>query len=183
MQWILKDINKKLQKRFSQVFNWKKRADDHNSNGISLKPFKVWLWLGYHFKAYGRWYQSLILKFVSLWLILLDQVTYEFISSDHDALTEALLCPFLPQVKEMAAEYYRDLPCYTSWVKVLYDFIMDDELSPYSRVKRRLTGDVKQEWPPRHQTQSIWPFTCWRAEQLQDTFSRLWHIYILLLGF
>ncbi|XP_016121945.1 sphingolipid delta(4)-desaturase DES1-like [Sinocyclocheilus grahami] len=51
----------------------------------------------------------------------------------------------LPMVKEIAAEYYTGLPCYTSWVKVLYDFIMDDELSPYSRVKRRLTGDVKQE--------------------------------------
>lgn len=66
-----------------------------------------------------------------------------------------LLCPFLPQVKEMAAEYYRDLPCYTSWVKVLYDFIMDDELSPYSRVKRRLTGDVKQEWPPNQPTDCL----------------------------
>ncbi|XP_052469751.1 sphingolipid delta(4)-desaturase DES1 [Carassius gibelio] len=51
----------------------------------------------------------------------------------------------LPMVKEIAAEYYRELPCYTSWVRVLYDFIMDDELSPYSRVKRRLTGEVKQE--------------------------------------
>lgn len=49
------------------------------------------------------------------------------------------------QVKKIASEYYKDLPCYTSWVKVLYDFIMDEELSPYSRVKRRLTGDIKQE--------------------------------------
>ncbi len=65
-------------------------------------------------------------------------------------------CPFLPQVKAIAAEYYRDLPCYTSWVKVLYDFIMDDELSPYSRMKRRLTGDVKQEWPP-HPHRRLFP--------------------------
>lgn len=48
-------------------------------------------------------------------------------------------------VKKIASEYYDDLPHYTSWVKVLYDFIMDDQLSPYSRVKRRLKGDVKQE--------------------------------------
>ncbi|KAI4877083.1 hypothetical protein NFI96_023167 [Prochilodus magdalenae] len=51
----------------------------------------------------------------------------------------------LPQVKKMAPEFYDDLPCYTSWVKVLYDFIMDDELSPYSRVKRKLKGDIKLE--------------------------------------
>ncbi|XP_070833600.1 sphingolipid delta(4)-desaturase DES1 [Chaetodon auriga] len=51
----------------------------------------------------------------------------------------------LPMVKKIAAEYYDDLPQYTSWVKVLYDFIMDDTLSPYSRVKRKLKGDVKQE--------------------------------------
>lgn len=49
------------------------------------------------------------------------------------------------QVKKIASEYYDDLPQYTSWVKVLYDFIMDDNLSPYSRVKRKLKGDIKQE--------------------------------------
>lgn len=49
------------------------------------------------------------------------------------------------QVKKIAAEYYDNLPQYTSWVQVLYDFIMDDTLSPYSRIKRRLKGDVKQE--------------------------------------
>lgn len=48
-------------------------------------------------------------------------------------------------MKKIAAEYYDDLPHYSSWVKVLYDFIMDDTLSPYSRVKRRLKGDIKQE--------------------------------------
>lgn len=49
------------------------------------------------------------------------------------------------QVKKIAAEYYDDLPQYSSWVTVLYDFIMDDTLSPYSRIKRKLKGDVKQE--------------------------------------
>lgn len=49
------------------------------------------------------------------------------------------------QVKKIASEYYDGLPQYTSWVRVLYDFIMDDELSPYSRVKRKLKGDVKLE--------------------------------------
>lgn len=54
-----------------------------------------------------------------------------------------LLCR--SQVKKIAAEYYDGLPQYTSWVQVLYDFIMDDSLSPYSRIKRKLKGDVKQE--------------------------------------
>lgn len=56
-----------------------------------------------------------------------------------------VLFAVVPQVKKIAAEYYDDLPQYTSWVKVLYDFINDDSLSPYSRVKRKLKGDVKQE--------------------------------------
>lgn len=49
------------------------------------------------------------------------------------------------QVKKIASEYYDDLPQYTSWVGVLYNFITDDTLSPYSRVKRKLKGEVKQE--------------------------------------
>ncbi|XP_068135779.1 sphingolipid delta(4)-desaturase DES1 [Hyperolius riggenbachi] len=51
----------------------------------------------------------------------------------------------LPLVRKIAAEYYDPLPQYTSWIKVLYDFIMDDTLSPYSRVKRELKGEIKQE--------------------------------------
>lgn len=51
----------------------------------------------------------------------------------------------LPLVRKIAAEYYDPLPQYSSWVKVLYDFIMDDSLSPYSRVKRELKGEIKQD--------------------------------------
>jgi len=42
----------------------------------------------------------------------------------------------LPQVREIAREYYENLPCHHSWVKVLYDFITCKEMGPYSRVKR-----------------------------------------------
>lgn len=45
----------------------------------------------------------------------------------------------------MAPEYYDHLPQYNSWIKVLYDFVMDDTVSPYSRVKRNAKGDEKQE--------------------------------------
>ena len=43
----------------------------------------------------------------------------------------------LPKLKEMVPEYYDNLPCHTSWVKVLWDFVTDKEIGPYSRVKRK----------------------------------------------
>lgn len=42
----------------------------------------------------------------------------------------------LPEVKKIAPEFYDDLPCHNSWIKVLYDFITCPEMGPYSRVKR-----------------------------------------------
>eukprot|EP00397_Hematodinium_sp_SG-2012_P035349 GEMP01038017.1.p1 GENE.GEMP01038017.1~~GEMP01038017.1.p1 ORF type:complete len:382 (+),score=74.80 GEMP01038017.1:156-1301(+) len=42
----------------------------------------------------------------------------------------------LPRVTETAKEYY-DLPHYTSWVRVLWDFVMCDHITLHSRVKRR----------------------------------------------
>lgn len=41
----------------------------------------------------------------------------------------------LPKVKEIAPEYY-DLPSYSSWCKVLWDFIFNDNVNCFSRVKR-----------------------------------------------
>ncbi|EQB78561.1 sphingolipid delta(4)-desaturase DES1 [Camelus ferus] len=46
----------------------------------------------------------------------------------------------LPLVRKIAAEYYDNLPHYNSWAKVLYDFVMDDTISPYSRMKRHQKG-------------------------------------------
>jgi len=42
----------------------------------------------------------------------------------------------LPQVREIAAEFYQDLPVCESWVKVLWDYIMTPSIGPFSRVKR-----------------------------------------------
>ncbi|XP_038605374.1 sphingolipid delta(4)-desaturase/C4-monooxygenase DES2 [Tachyglossus aculeatus] len=42
----------------------------------------------------------------------------------------------LPQVRKIAAEYYDHLPQHSSWVQVLWDFIFDSAIGPYSRVKR-----------------------------------------------
>jgi len=42
----------------------------------------------------------------------------------------------LPKVRKIAPEYYDNLPSYTSWIKVLYDFVMNDNVGPWSRVTR-----------------------------------------------
>uniref|UniRef100_A0A7S3PTW9 sphingolipid 4-desaturase n=1 Tax=Chaetoceros debilis TaxID=122233 RepID=A0A7S3PTW9_9STRA len=42
----------------------------------------------------------------------------------------------LRKVRAMAPEFYDDIPHYHSWFKVIYDYIMDDKISPYSRMKR-----------------------------------------------
>jgi sphingolipid delta-4 desaturase len=42
----------------------------------------------------------------------------------------------LSKVRALAPEFFDDIPHYHSWVKVIYDYIMDDGISPYSRVKR-----------------------------------------------
>lgn len=40
------------------------------------------------------------------------------------------------QVRKIAPEYYDHLPQYQSWVKVLWDFVFQDSMGPYTRVKR-----------------------------------------------
>mmetsp|Transcript_13319 Transcript_13319/g.17237 ORF Transcript_13319/g.17237 Transcript_13319/m.17237 type:complete len:371 (-) Transcript_13319:122-1234(-) len=42
----------------------------------------------------------------------------------------------LPTVRKIAPEYYDEMPHYHSWIKVIWDYIVDDNISPYSRVKR-----------------------------------------------
>ena len=44
------------------------------------------------------------------------------------------------QVRKIAPEFYEDLPQHNSWVRVLYDFVMDPEIGPYARVKRKHRG-------------------------------------------
>jgi len=43
----------------------------------------------------------------------------------------------LPLVKTIAPEFYDDLPHHNSWIKVIYDFIMDPAVGPYARIKRK----------------------------------------------
>ena len=59
----------------------------------------------------------------------------------------------LPMVKEIASEYYKDLPQHNSWTRVLYEFITDPAIGPYARMKRKAmgykNGVEKEEWTPK----------------------------------
>ncbi|CAE8721602.1 unnamed protein product [Polarella glacialis] len=43
----------------------------------------------------------------------------------------------LPKVREMAPEYFNNLPQCASWTGVIWRYIFDDSISPFSRVKRQ----------------------------------------------
>jgi len=43
----------------------------------------------------------------------------------------------LPTLHAMAPEFYKTLPSHNSWVKVIWDYIMDPSVGPYSRVMRK----------------------------------------------
>uniref|UniRef100_A0A0G4GEU4 Sphingolipid delta4-desaturase N-terminal domain-containing protein n=1 Tax=Chromera velia CCMP2878 TaxID=1169474 RepID=A0A0G4GEU4_9ALVE len=43
----------------------------------------------------------------------------------------------LPEVRRIAAEFYDDLPCHESWPGVLWKFVFDPCLTPFSRLKRK----------------------------------------------
>ena len=42
----------------------------------------------------------------------------------------------LPQVKEIAKEYYDNLSWYDSWIKVIWNYIFRIDISPFSRIVR-----------------------------------------------
>ncbi|PZC75581.1 hypothetical protein B5X24_HaOG205940 [Helicoverpa armigera] len=46
----------------------------------------------------------------------------------------------LPEVRRIAPEFYDNLPHHDSWSKVLYDFVMDPDIGPYARMKRKHKG-------------------------------------------
>lgn len=43
----------------------------------------------------------------------------------------------LPQVKKIAPEYYENLSTYQCWVQVIWDYIKNPDIGPYSRVMRK----------------------------------------------
>lgn len=56
--------------------------------------------------------------------------------------------PYIPwtrikKLRQIAAEFYDPLPCYRSWIYVLYRFIFDSDISLYCRIKREDKGSVQ----------------------------------------
>jgi len=51
----------------------------------------------------------------------------------------------LPKLREIAREYYDTLPHHDSWTQVLYDFVMDPDIGPYARVKRKHRDEAARE--------------------------------------
>jgi len=45
-------------------------------------------------------------------------------------------------LKKIAPDYYNNLPCHYSWVRVLYDFVRNPALSPRSRIRRTIRSDA-----------------------------------------
>ncbi|CAH0481942.1 unnamed protein product [Peronospora belbahrii] len=84
---------------------------------------------------------------------ILNLVTFNvgFHNEHHDF-------PFIPgsrlhQVRAMAPEFYDQLPYHTSWIKVMFDYVMNDKITAYSRVKRHnLTDEVKEKITGRIKT-------------------------------
>lgn len=52
----------------------------------------------------------------------------------------------LPQVYEIAREFYEPLPCHKSWPLVLWQFITDKEVGLWCRVKRAEGGRMVGSW-------------------------------------
>lgn len=45
-------------------------------------------------------------------------------------------------MKKIAPDYYDNLPCHYSWVRVLYDFIRNPHLGPQSRIRRTIRSEA-----------------------------------------
>uniref|UniRef100_A0A0N5ALV9 sphingolipid 4-desaturase n=1 Tax=Syphacia muris TaxID=451379 RepID=A0A0N5ALV9_9BILA len=50
----------------------------------------------------------------------------------------------LPKIRDMAPEFYVNLPIHKSWVWVLYQFVVNPAIGPFARIKRK--ASVKQEF-------------------------------------
>ena len=51
----------------------------------------------------------------------------------------------LPALKALAPEFYDNLAVCDSWIGVIWDYIMRDDVGPYNRVKRHCPDDLKDD--------------------------------------
>lgn len=48
-------------------------------------------------------------------------------------------------MKEIAPEYYDNLPQHSSWCRVIFNFITDPSIGPFSRIRRRMKTDYEEK--------------------------------------
>lgn len=102
----------------------------HNERKIFIeisirKPLFLWLFLDHDFPNIPGYSLPKVRNLPSISRVLLYLV---------------LLSVF--QLKAIAPDYYDNLPCHTSWIRVLIDFIRDPNLGPKSRIRRTLRSDA-----------------------------------------
>lgn len=52
----------------------------------------------------------------------------------------------LPVLRVIAKEFYADLPCHQSWIRVMWQFVWDTEVGLWCRVKRKQGGRKVGGW-------------------------------------
>lgn len=51
----------------------------------------------------------------------------------------------LPKLRVIAPEFYENLPQIDSYFKVMYEYIFDDDIGPFSRITREVDNDISNE--------------------------------------
>ncbi len=96
--------------------------------GMGLHPMSVHF-IAEHF-MFEHGYETY--SYYGPWNILTWNIGYHVEHHDFPYIP----CTNLPKVREMAHEFYDDLPQHQSWFGVMREFIFNSNLGPYSRVKR-----------------------------------------------
>ncbi|CAG2167168.1 unnamed protein product [Oppiella nova] len=68
----------------------------------------------------------------------------------------------LPKVREIAPEYYNSLPYHSSWTYVVWKFLIDPKLGPFSRVKRPHLREIAPEYYNSLPYHSSWTYVVWK---------------------
>ena len=96
-------------------------------------------------------------SYYGIWNLLTFNVGYHMEHHDFPYIPGSRL----PEVKRIAAEFYDPLPQHTSWLKVIWEFLMHKDKGPMGRVKRDYEdtfGKRKSQNPYlKIDTPQIWP--------------------------
>ena len=51
----------------------------------------------------------------------------------------------MPALKALAPEFYDNLAVCDSWIGVIWDYILRDDIGPYNRVKRAMPNEMRDD--------------------------------------